>query len=312
MRVRRRALAALLLAATPAAVLACSSWDPSRPFEREAPPVSSAITMLDAGDASVAALTLEEYLSTGPCKEGSIGLPEAVRRLPNGSFDLGLSLFKIGETFGQRFGDEEVDAGITDEMHQKRAAQIACALEIAQHIASDDAVPLDLRARARYLEGNLDFLGADYEAAVRAYDETLRLAPGMTDAGDPVGRDAAWNRAIALRRIDDQKDAGNDAAPPDGSSGDASHDNKDASQPDSGQGDSGGGGDSGSPPPQPDAGDQDSGPPPMAPDAGPPPPPKETQDERVLDQLENAPTVQEEDAKRRAANHRHVRGMEDK
>jgi hypothetical protein len=32
----------------------------------------------------------------------------------------------------------------------------------------------------------------------------------------------------------------------------------------------------------------------------------------VLDQLENAPTVQEEDAKRRAASHRRVRGMEDK
>jgi len=315
--VRARELIAAVIALAPLATLACS-WDPSRPFDREAPPVHEAIVELDAGNASAAAATIEEYLSTGACKEGAIGLPEAVRRLPNGSFDLGLSLFKLGESFGARFGDEDVDAGMTDDARQKRAAQIACALEIAQHVASDDSTPLDLRARARYLEGNLDFLGADYEASVRAYDEALRMAPGMSDAGDPVGRDAAWNRAIALRRIEDQKDAGNDAAPPDGSPGDASQDNGDASRPDSGQGDSGSGGDSGSngdsgssPPQSPDAGDQDAGAP-NAPDAGPPPPPRESQDDRVLDQLENAPTVQEEDAKKRAANHRHVRGMEDK
>jgi hypothetical protein len=316
--VRARELIAAVIAVAPLATMACS-WDPSRPFEREAPPVREAIGELDAGNAKGAAATLEDYLSTGACKEGAIGLPEAVRRLPNGSFDLGLALFKLGESFGARFGDEDSDAGMTDDARQKRAAQIACALEIAQHIASDEATPLDLRARARYLEGNLDFLGADYEAAVRAYDEALHFAPGMTDAGDPVGRDAAWNRAIALRRIDDQKDAGNDAAPPDGSPGDASNNDNDASsKPDSGpsdsgtNGDSGGNGDSGSPPPQsPDAGDQDAASP-SAPDAGPPPPPRESQDDRVLDQFENAPTVQEEDAKKRAANHRKVRGRDDK
>ena len=314
---RAREVIAVLVAVAPLVTLACS-WDPSRPFDREAPEVKEAIGALDAGNATVAAKTLEDYLSTGACKEGAIGLPESVRRLPNGSFDLGLSLFKMGESFGGRFGDEEIDAGMTDDARQKRAAQIACALEIAQHVASDESVPLDLRARARYLEGNLDFLGSDYEASVRAYDEALRMAPGMIDAGDPVGRDAAWNRAIALRRIEDQKDAGNDAAPPDGSPGDASN-NKDAAQPDSGPSDSGSNGDSGnnngdssSPPPQsPDAGGDQDAAPPSAPDAGPPPPPRESQDDRVLDQLENAPTVQEEDAKKRAASHRHVRG-EDK
>ena len=297
--------------AAPVRGVACS-WDPSRPFEREAPPVKEAIAELDAGDASVAASVLEDYLSTGACKEGSIGLPDSVRRLPNGSFDLGLALFKMGESFGARFGDEELDAGMTDEARQKRAAQIACALEIAQHVASDDAVPLDLRALARYLEGNLDFLGGDYEAAVRAYDESIGLAPGMVDAGDPVGRDAAWNRAIALRRIEDQKDA----APPDGSPGDSGKSPPDGGGGDASKPDGGGGGDS-SAPPQPDAGGNDAGedasqpPPPQQQDAGPPPPPKETQDDRILDQLENAPTVQEEDAKRHA-QHRRVRGMEDK
>ena len=279
--------------------------------------MKEAIGLLDAGNATAAATTLEDYLSTGGCKEGSIGLPESVRRLPNGSFDLGLSLFKVGESFGQRFGDEELDAGADDSLHQKRAAQIACALEIAQNVASDATAPIDLRARARYLEGNLDFLGADYEAAVRAYDQAIGLAPGVVDAGDPVGRDAAWNRAIALRRIDDQKkDSGTPDGSPnqDGSSpdGGATGDSGKPQQPDGGGGqatpsspreDSGGGN---------DAGEDANQPPPPSPEAGPPPPPKETQDDRILDQFENAPTVQEEDAKRRAQNHRRVRGMEDK
>jgi hypothetical protein len=316
---RRRLGFAALVALPAACVLACS-WDPSRPFEREAPPVKEAIGELDAGNAKGAAAVLEEYLSTGACKEGSIGLPDSVRKLPSGSFDLGLSLFKIGESFGARFGDEDGDAG-SDDARQKRSAQVACALEIAQHIASDPEVPLDLRARARYLEGNLDFLAADYEAAVRAYDEALELAPGMVDAGDAVGRDAAWNRAIALRRIEDKKDAGNDAAPPDGGPpGDGGNSPPDSGHGDSGGSDSGGGGqDSGGggdsstpPPPQPDGGSEDAAPPQGDRDAAPPPPSRENPDERVLDQLENAPTVQEEDAKRRAANHRRVRGMEDK
>jgi hypothetical protein len=310
-RPERTATAVVLAVAGAVGIVACS-WDPSHPFERDAPPVKAAIVQLDAGDASLAAATLEEYLSTGVCKEGSIGLPDSVRRLPNGALDLGLALFKVGETFGQRFGDEEVDAGPNDALHQRRAAQIACALEIAQNVASDASAPIDLRAHARYLEGNLDFLGADYEAAVRAYDESIGLAPGIVDGGDPVGRDAAWNRAIALRRIEDQKDAGT----PDGSPGDAGK-----SPPDGGGGDAakpdGGGANDAASPHEPDSGGNDAGedaspPPPTPQDAGPPPPPKETQDERILDQLENAPTVQEEDAKRRAQNHRRVRGMEDK
>ncbi len=317
MRRADRSALALVLMVAPVGIFACSSWNPSRPFERDAPPVSEALAILDAGDASLAAATLEEYLSTGACKEGSIGLPDSVRRLPNGSFDLGLALFKVGETFGQRFGDEEIDAGPErGGLHQKRAAQIACALEVAQNVASDSSAPIDLRAHARYLEGNLDFLGADYEAAVRAYDESIGLAPGRVDAGDPVGRDAAWNRAIALRGIEDQKDA----APPDGGPParlgpvvSRRQQRRCLLRPDGGSG-----GNDASPPPQPDAGggndagEDASQPPPPAQDAGPPPPPKESQDERVLDQLENAPTVQEEDAKRRAQTHRRVRGMEDK
>src|SRR4051794_11455047 len=116
--------------------LGACGWDPSHPFEREAPPVKEAILALDAGDATAATDLLEQYLSTGACAEGKIGAPDTLKRRPNGSFDLGLSLFKIGEAFGRRFGEEEIDAGVSDEMRAKRTAQIDCAIRIVQTIAA--------------------------------------------------------------------------------------------------------------------------------------------------------------------------------
>jgi tetratricopeptide (TPR) repeat protein len=313
---RRELLA--IVAATSIALGACG-WDPSHPFDRDAPQVKQAVAALDAGDATFATATLEDYLSTGACDEGKIGTPELMKKRPNGAFDLGLSLFGIGESYGRRFGDEELDAGADDKA--LRSAQIDCALRVVRAIATDDKVDLALRAHARYLEGNLLFLGARYEDAVTAYDESLRLTPGLVDAGDPIARDAAWNRAVALRRIEDKKDAGQDAAPPDsGNDGgkDSGSDAKSDSGPDGG-GDSGGdsgGGDGGgdSAPPPKDDGGNDGGTPPPKPeeDAAPPPPPRANQDERMLDQLENAPTVQQESAKKNAQKRRAVRGMTDK
>lgn len=342
---RRRASVTMLGAGIVAGalVVACG-WDPARPFERESPEVREAIGHLDGGDASVASELLETYLTTGTCKDGNIGTPPRVREKNNGSFDLGLALFRVAERFGNRFGDEEIDAGSEDPtLKTSRAEQITCAERIVRAIAEDPNTPVDLRARARYLEGNLRFLNGDYEDAVSAYDKALELAPGMGDAGplgrsdagpgatppDPVGRDAAYNRAIALRRIEDKKDAGQDAssdASNDGGSGDGGSDDQNDGGNDRGdagnQGDqdSGGGGgdDAGS-----DSGSNDDAgndqqeppkPPPQEPDAGAPPPPppsKQSQDERMLDQLENAPTVQQE-AARKAGERRKIRGIEDK
>jgi hypothetical protein len=292
-----------------ALTLGCK-WDPQKPFERESPAVNEAIVELDAGHAPNAAATLEDYLTTGACADGNIGAPESLRRLPNGSFDLGLALFKIGESVGRRFGEEELDGGAGDP---QRRSQIDCALRVVRAIAEDPTQPIDLRARARYLEGNLLFLGAQYEDAVAAYDKALVLAPGMVDAGDAIGRDAAWNRAIALRRIDDRKDAGQDSGN-DGAS-DASNDASDGG--DAGHdgggdgGDGGGGGDSGG-----DAASDAA--PPEPPDGGSPPPasdaaaPTSAQDERTLDQLEGAPTLQQEVMKRQAGKTQRGRGMVDK
>jgi hypothetical protein len=290
------------------ACVACG-WNPSRPFDRDVPAVREAITDLDAGDASSATSRLEEYLSTGGCSEGSIGTPETLKRRPDGTFDLGLALFGVAENYGHRFGDEDVKEGADENAHAQRHAQIECARRLLE-VLEGDAVDPALRARARYLEGNLEFLDGEYEDAVQAYDRALVLAPGWVDAGDAVGRDAAWNRAIALRRIDDKKDAGQDA-----SSGDAS---SDAGASDSGHGDGASdvGRDAGPPPPE-DGGDHDAGPPPPEPDASatppdavpPPPPPSRSEDERMLDQLENAPTLQQEEAKH---HKKQARGMVDK
>ncbi len=331
----RKPFCAMLLASI--GVVACG-WNPSRPFDREAPAVSTAIRELDAGNVDAATRALEDYLSTGACSEGNIGTPDLVKKRPDGAFDLGLSLFRIGEAFGRRFG-EEVDQGgekADPAIRTARTNQVDCALRIVRAVAELAPVPgpyateseragapIELRARARYLEGNLLFLNEQYEDAVKAYDKALTLCPGQVDAGDAVGRDAAWNRAIALRRIEDQKDAGPDAAQD--ASQDAAQDGAgDGASPDGGSPDGGGdsgadGGDSGSKEPDggadgggPDGGQDSATPPRDPPDAGPPPPPsKANQDERMLDQLENAPTVQQELAKK-AAQRRRGRGMADK
>jgi tetratricopeptide (TPR) repeat protein len=329
-RLFRKTWAAVALSS--ALVVACG-WDPSRPFERESPQVREAISHLDAGDAMSAGDLLEDYLATGQCKEGSIGTPPRVRERSNGSFDLGLALFQLAEKYGQRFGEEEIDSGIPADPNLKaqRAEQVDCALKLVRALATDPSQPVDLRARARYLEGNLLFLTAAYEEAVRAYDAALELAPGMHDSGpisageagrtynpDLLGRDAAWNRAIALRRIEDKKDAGNDGGndgggDSGGDSGDKKDDNKDGgdnNKPDAGKdagGKDSGGKDSGNndenKPPKPDKKDEKPEPPPPA--------SRQNQDERMLDQLENAPTVQQETA-RKMGQRRRVHGMSDK
>jgi tetratricopeptide (TPR) repeat protein len=301
-----------------ALVFCACGWNPSRPFDRDSPVVKGAIADLDAGDAGSAASKLEDYLSTGACKEGSIGTPDALKRRADGAFDLGLALFRVGEHYGRRFGEEEIGAGVDDATRERRHAQVECARRLVQAIAEDDALPAELRARARYLEGNLAFLDGAYEAAVRAYDRALVITPADVDGGDSVARDAAFNRAIALRRIEDQKDAGSDAsrdasrdgAPDpgqDAARGDADSDRSNDAGKDGATSGKEGGSDQGkdaAPPPQErDASDS-------ARDAGAPPPPSTNEDERMLDQLENAPTLQQEEAKRFAK--KRVRGMADK
>ncbi|WP_437587163.1 tetratricopeptide repeat protein [Sorangium sp. So ce1000] len=316
--------AACLTGAAFSAATGCSGWDPTSPFERNAPAVDRAIRDLDAGNLESAEQALESYLGTGACSDAGIGLPDSVRQKPNGSFDLGLTLFHLAERYGRRFGDEEpADGGPEQEQSDAlRGIEIDCALILVKAIGADPSVPADLRARARYLSGNLEFLRRKYEDAVTYYDQALAIIPGVLEeaGGDGIGRDAAWNRAIALRRIEDQKDA----APPD-----AEPDAPPDAEPDAG--DDGGQPDAGDDGGQPDAGDDggdqdqrpDAGPQDQTPDAGSPEqpeppreqpqeqPPTGRQDDRILDQLEEAPTYQEQEAKNKAGMRR-GRAMEDK
>jgi len=333
---RRRILAKSAAASAISAIFLGCGWSPSRPFERQAPEVKMAVAALDAGDAGVATALLEQYLATGSCADGGFGVPEKVRQRPNASFDLGLALFQLGERYGSRFGEEDKPAGgqphpEEEQLAELRGTDVECALRAVLAIANEADVPIDLRARAHYLAGNLEFLRKGYQEAVRHYDEALKLIPGLAEGGDSVGQDAAWNRAIALTRIEEEKkrDAGNDASnPPDGGRPEAgSRDAADekTSSPDGSSGgneggrndknDAGGQKDAGGPS-KPDGGgsDEHQEPNPQTDDAGAPPPPPPSsvnQDERMLDMLESAPTFQQQDAKNRGRG-RKFRGVDDK
>jgi hypothetical protein len=307
--------AAMILVFAYALLVVGCAKERNKLWMRNAPAVDEAIAAYDAGDAGSAVSLLQQYLATGKCEQGNIGAPESVRSKPNASFDLALGLFEIGERYGQRFGEEEPpgDAGKNPEAEaakEKRSSEVECALRIVRIVAADASVPIDLRARAFYLVGNLEFLRGDYESAVKGYDASLALIPGLpVDGGtDGIGRDAAYNRAIALSRIEDEKkDAGPDA-PPDASPDSGEPDG--GEQPDSGEQDGGDKQDDpqnqdGGPPDagkQPDPQNQDGG----SPDAGKQPEPQEppqqpkNQDDRILDMLERAPSVQQQDAKNRS------------
>jgi Ca-activated chloride channel family protein len=308
-----------------ACVFAGCGFDPARPFDRHAPEVKRAVAIIDAGDAAAAVPILEDYLATGSCADGGFGVPDKVRQRPFASLDLGLALFHMGERFGRRFGEEERggDAGLSpaeERLAELRNVEVECALRVVLAIANEPDVPLELRARAQYLAGNLEFLRKGYREAVRHYDESLKLIPGLFDAADSIGQNAAWNRSIALLRIEDEKkrDAGSD-----GGNGDNDGGRGDSGPP---RADGSGGQEGGQNNPQPDGGPPrpppEAGPPPDSgnnspnqdtEDAAPPPqpPPSVNQDERMLDMLESAPTFQQQDAKNRMPG-RKFRGSADK
>ena len=322
-RPRRRAsrvlTALLMLASAFGWLMVGCAKERNQLWQRQSPVVDEAIAAYDAGDAGAAVSLLQQYLSTGKCEAGQIGAPDSVRSRPNAGFNLGLGLFKLGEQFGLVFGEEapKGDAGESPEEQaaaEKRGSEVECALRIVRIIAADSSVPIELRARAFYLAGNLEFLRGDYESAVKGYDSALELIPGLPlDGGDGIGRDAAYNRAIALTRIqDEKKDAGPDAppdAPPD-SPPDAGDDGSpDSGSPDSGPPDGGKQDDSKDAGQDPSKKDEPQGQDAGQPDAGQKPEPEKqspsaTQDERILDMLEKAPSVQQQDAKNRSLSGR--------
>lgn len=353
------ALLLIALIAGPSLLSGCDKVEEAeqRLFTRYSPAVDEAIADLKKGNGEKAAELLQGYLSTGKCESGQIAAPPTLREKPSASFDLGLALFKLAERFGGRFGDLPSAGEPTPEQQAQlaqRSQGVDCALQIVRVIAADAALAPELRAQAYFLSGNLEFLRGDYEQAVGAYDDCLRLIPGdPRDAGLSVGDDAAFNRAIALRLKQEQEknqkhpDAGTPPNKGDGGSGqqndqdkqdqdqqgdqnqqdqqDQQSDRQDQNQ--GGQGGApnqqdqseqqqGGGGQGGQG--QANTGDRDQQ------DSDNQqqnkatqqakqgqPPPSLSQDERMLDLLEQAPTVQQQQAAK--ARGRVVNGgMEDK
>jgi len=331
---KRLGTAALLGLSLSALCGLLSSCDrkPADPFMRHAPTVDEALGVLDAGDAGAATSMLETYLSTGRCSGGNIGTPDSLSARPQATFDLGLALFRVAESYGGRFGEEpqanQAAPGADQQQLAQRSEQIDCALRVVATIAQKSDLATELRARAEYLTGNLHFLRQEWKEAVAAYDRSLQLVPGLApDAGERVGSDAAWNRALALAREQQEPP---DAGPPDAGNDAGNDAGKDASDdagsqpPDAGKD---AGDDAGSQPPdagkdagnnggndaEPDGGRDAGAPYPQGKDAGQPPqkPPSDDQGERVLDMLEETPTLQEHVAKEQSQRGAQP-GMEDK
>lgn len=288
-------------------------------FERDDPMVESARAALDGGpdaDLQSARIALEEVLKFR-C-EGDGGQDLVLDR-PNAALDLGLVIFRLSELIGRRFGEEELPDGGTEEgdelVMSARAKQLDCAHLLLLKVATDPKTPRALAIRARYLLGNLAFLARRYKDAIARYDEVLLAHPARgvdtAEAGPPsdddaVARYAAWNRAIALKRLEDQ-DAGSDAAD-DAESGaddsneagdgsdESSNDGGDSSNDGSDGGEGGAadtGGDTGGGDQQPDSGGGDSGadtsaptPPPSATTPPPMPSSSTTVDLRELDRFD--------------------------
>ncbi len=220
-------------------LLAACSYDPGKLFDRDDPQVELARGALEAsvtegGDADLqgARMALEEVLRFRCESDGGRDL---VIDRPGAALDLGLVMFRAAELIGRRFGDEELVDGAVAEADElvmaARAKELDCVQLLLRRVASDPATPPNLALRARYLLGNFAFLARKYKDAIARYDEALLQHParGIDPQGkaspapeddDAVARYAAWNRAIALRRLEDQQnDAGpdgGDSASPDG------------------------------------------------------------------------------------------------
>jgi tetratricopeptide (TPR) repeat protein len=291
--------------------------------ERNAPDVERARVQYEAGVADAASAILGTYLKACPAYDSGTETPR-----PQATFDYGLVLFQLLETYGGKIGGAQPDPA--------SASEAACALRVLDGLLADTTLAPEERLEALYLRGNLLFLLGKRAEAIASYDSALELGGGASEKGLAVLRYTAYNRALALG--DPPPDGGADGAPPDSAPPDASNDaandagdgggedgGADASSNDGGAdsgksdggkedaGDKSDGGDKD----QGDAGnasdggdDQDaSSPDTDTPDAGADAAPSELIDERILEQLDKTPSLQREIARR---NQKRIKPLEDK
>lgn len=321
---RRKLVAGAALAST--LLSGCSGWDPKRPFDRWSPEVNHAIEELNKAELDAAEKRLAGYLGTGTCADGSIGLPDRVRQMPFAAYDLGLSHFGLAEKAGTPFGEETVDDAVSpgappaapagsagsppgaDAPADPRTTLVECGLIPLRAAGSAPLATVDLKARSLFAAGNLEFLRKQYKSAVGLYDMSLRLAPATMDDNEGLGVSAAHNRAIALRRIEEEEkkkqeqDKNNENKEENQDQKDQDQEPQDNKQePDPKQ----------EPPKDDPKEPDDKQEPPPAPQPSGSPPPQDRREQEILDQFEEAPTYQEEEAKKRALGRRR-KTMEDK
>jgi Ca-activated chloride channel family protein len=201
-------------------------------FTRYAPDVDEALANLESRDAGDARDILSAYLDTGQCRAGEIGTPESLRAKPHATYDLGLALFDIGERFGGKLGEAPPPPNDPNAAASlaRRSQEVDCALRLTRIVAFSDSNPIDLRAKAFFLSGNLEFLRHDYKNAVSSYDDALRLIPGGLAGETDFAADAAFNRALALRLAEEEEK--NRPDPPDAGPQNKDGDNSDQSKDD--------------------------------------------------------------------------------
>lgn len=178
--------------------LGCEPFDAL--FERESPTVREAIQALENKETEAAIQLLTDYLETGACEEGVIGAGERARSLGDAALDLALAFAQAQDAQAKSaqpgLGLDPSGAGAAEH------SAIECALRLLGPLAENESTPVELRARSHYLMGNLEMRREQFRAAVTAYERGLQFTPAETqdEEGDPLGRDLAFNRALALRR----------------------------------------------------------------------------------------------------------------
>jgi hypothetical protein len=205
----KRVLGALAALAVGGVVAWSLGW-----VDRPPPPIRSALHALSASQFPEAITALERGAGLGPCTSGSYGTPADDLAEP-----LLVDLAQVQLT--RSLAAEPVGAAPPTSKEADLAAR--CARSAAQIIVKNRDFPRSLRARAAAIAGHAAFVLGDDEGAIASYDVVLSLGDGGREATE----DAAWNRSLALKRLQSAND------PPDSGGG-------------GGGGDNGGAGDGGS------------------------------------------------------------------
>jgi hypothetical protein len=270
---RRKRLMVQVSAALLLLAAACSDWRVDRPFDRAAGDVDTASADLNANQVASAKKRLFAFLGHGACVDGKVDLPEATRNSREARYDLALALADLGTAFGGKAKNAETTSA-QEGNAEGNSNDLACAADMAEQLELGEP---DVKRRLvlRALLGNIRLAEHKEQAAIDAFDAVLReianpstsfvateaaaksnatksdAAVSQVDGGThalpkraedidlkQLADDVAFNRALALRALNKDKDGGADGG--DDSSPDARSDGErpDADNPD-GQGQDG-------------------------------------------------------------------------